>query len=255
MKRFTLIELLVVVAIIGILASMLLPALGKARKTSQGALCVNNLKQLYMFELLYTQSNDDLISHGVSAGGVSWDDLFSSYDGRNLSAAVMNSFVGSGMPANASNKTYACPLDKRPIHTAWDNHGGGTASRYHRDYSLNMNLAGWNVNDGNWPTRSLDELQKHSTNVLMAESLENHGSGQCTQLLGLGDTGDWRWQRTVIGYWDASNYNNPSGCRWSASWTTKNYHAKPNTCPWLFTDGHVQIEATSQYSIFTMDYY
>ena len=247
MKRFTLIELLVVVAIIGILASMLLPALGKAKKTSQGALCVNNLKQLYLFEHLYTQSNDDLISHGVHSTGVSWDDLLSSYDGRNLSEAVMNSPVGSGMPANASNKTYACPLDKR--RTGW---GGAT---YHRDYSLSINLAGWNVNDGNWPTRSLDSLQKPSTNVLMAESLENHASGECTNLLGLGDTNDWYWQRALIGYYNASNYNNPSGCNWSANWTTKNYHAKPNTCPWLFTDGHVQVEATSQYSVFTVDYY
>ena len=250
MRRFTLIELLVVVAIIGILASMLLPALGNAKKTSQGALCLNNLKQLYLFEHLYTQSNDDLISHGVSAGGVSWDDLLSSYDGRNLSAAVINSFVGSGMPANASNKTYACPLDKRAVYPY------GNASAYHRDYSLSINLAGWNVNDGNWPTRSLDSLQKPSTNVLMAESLENHASGQCTQLLGLGNTSDWYYQRTLIGsYLPWGLYNNPSGCNWFVSFTTKNYHAKPNTCPWLFADGHVQVEATSQYRVFDVDYY
>ena len=254
MKRFTLIEMLAVVVVILVLASMLMPALLQSRKQALQAVCLSNLKQIYSLEMLYAINNRNRITHGVHSTGVSWDDLLSSYDGRNLSAAVMNSWGGIGMPANPINKTYACPLDKRPIHTAWDNYVGGTASRYHRDYSLNMNLAGRDVNDGNWPTRSLGELQKPSTNVLMAESLENHGSGECTQLLGLGNLVNWHWQRTMIASW-ASNYVNPSGCNYGVSWTTKNYHAKPNTCPWLFTDGHVQVEATSKYSIFTVDFY
>ncbi|MEM2117381.1 MAG: prepilin-type N-terminal cleavage/methylation domain-containing protein [Thermoplasmata archaeon] len=53
---FTLIELLVVVAIIGILTTILLPVLNKAREKAKRAVCVSNLKQLYL--VLFMYSND-----------------------------------------------------------------------------------------------------------------------------------------------------------------------------------------------------
>ena len=90
---FTLIELLVVVAIIGILASILMPSLSKAREKGYQAVCVSNQKQIASATIMYAES-EVMPDHTDNPGG-QWDD-------------ILEPFLGD----KKNNKVLMCPSQK-----------------------------------------------------------------------------------------------------------------------------------------------
>ena len=164
--RFTLIELLVVIAIIAILASMLLPALGKAKEKANSISCTGQLKQIGLAWAMYNQDYDGYMTpwsmHAVKDNPTSadqnmkWNVLLSPYVGETV-------YWGAGRPKLNNNEMdgiFFCPSIDDPT-------GGATA--HHSRYGMHQyGVGGGSAYGVEW--HKVSEIIEPSNTVVIAES-------------------------------------------------------------------------------------
>ncbi|HMO66387.1 MAG TPA: prepilin-type N-terminal cleavage/methylation domain-containing protein [Verrucomicrobiota bacterium] len=111
---FTLIELLVVIAIIAILASMLLPALGKAKEKGRQTACLNHLRQLTLCWTMYADDHDGKLVPNEASGEVSLPGSWILGDAK-TDVNTDNIVRGALFPYNRSVAIYRCPSDRAAV--------------------------------------------------------------------------------------------------------------------------------------------
>ena len=106
------IELLIVIAIIAILSAMLLPALGKAREMARGISCINKIKQINIYSILYSNDYNDMIlpcaADRIGATDAWYFKIHDLYMPKN----VVENYL-------QVNKFFQCPSDENSVTHSW----------------------------------------------------------------------------------------------------------------------------------------
>jgi prepilin-type N-terminal cleavage/methylation domain-containing protein/prepilin-type processing-associated H-X9-DG protein len=132
-RGFTLIELLVVIAIIGILASLLMPALARAKAKAKQTACLNNLKQIGIAVTIYADDNKGLLP---DAEPLPTQPLDPANPLARICDVLKPNLGAATTPTNSSPAVFRCPSDNH----GWYEKEGSS-------YEWNYVYSGKNLND------------------------------------------------------------------------------------------------------------
>ena len=155
---FTLIELLVVIAIIAILASLLLPALSRAKEKGRTASCINNLRQMAIASQVYANDHDGKFCHTFQVRG-----------NNDFRKAWFN-FL---QPYQTATNLLLCPTQSREFKKLYQIYPSDQIDKALSNYQMNFRLGGcdwpgvWDVKT--WPPRSYTTVRRPSTTVHLTD--------------------------------------------------------------------------------------
>ena len=134
-RGFTLLELLVVLAIIAIVASLTLPALGRARLKVRGTGCLNNLRQWGLATQLFAADNDDRLPRDGTPNGTSTDEGWYIDLPRSLGIPPYPELAWrTNQTLNPGRSLWICPANRRRsnghnlFHYCLNSHVNGSGS-------------------------------------------------------------------------------------------------------------------------------